>query len=247
MIALVFSYEVRDAEAFERAYGADGDWAQFFRAGRGYIGTELLRDVELPGRYLVIDRWESAEAYNAFAAEHRDDYMRRVDDTRFLYEQELRFGTFENVWQKRVIPPHHDPACWGCGDAPGGIRLPQPAAEGADASTRRGSSSTSATRAGRGSCTAGSSPPRSTRPAACSSTWYRFPAVTARIFVRYRRPVAINTELLVRATLTGERGRRLHADGRDHRRHRRPRGGARRVPPRSARALPRDPGGTRVC
>ena len=32
MIALVFSYEVRDAEAFERAYGADGDWAQFFRA-----------------------------------------------------------------------------------------------------------------------------------------------------------------------------------------------------------------------
>ena len=99
MIALVFSYEVRDAAAFERAYGADGDWAQFFRTGRGYIGTELLRDVELPGRYLVVDRWESAEEYNAFAAEHRDEYMRRVDDTRFLYDQELRFGTFENVWQ----------------------------------------------------------------------------------------------------------------------------------------------------
>ena len=57
--------------------------------------------------------------------------MRRVDDTRFLYEQELRFGTFENVWRREgVIPPHHDPACWGCGDAPGGIRLPQPAEEG---------------------------------------------------------------------------------------------------------------------
>jgi hypothetical protein len=24
--------------------------------------------------------------------------MRRVDDTSFLYDQELRFGTFENVW-----------------------------------------------------------------------------------------------------------------------------------------------------
>ncbi len=45
------------------------------------------------------------------------------------------------------------------------------------------------------------------------ATWYRFPAVTARIFVRYRRPVAINTELLVRATLTAERGRRLHIRG----------------------------------
>jgi heme-degrading monooxygenase HmoA len=99
VIALVFSYEVRDAEAFERAYGADGEWAEFFREGGGYIGTELLRDVEHPTRYLVIDRWETAEAYNTFAASHREEYMRRVDDTRFLYDQELRFGTFENVWQ----------------------------------------------------------------------------------------------------------------------------------------------------
>jgi heme-degrading monooxygenase HmoA len=99
VIALVFSYEVREPETFERVYGADGEWARFFRQGAGYIGTELLHDVELPGRYLVIDRWESADAYNAFAAEHRDEYMRRVDETRFLYEQELRFGTFENVWQ----------------------------------------------------------------------------------------------------------------------------------------------------
>jgi heme-degrading monooxygenase HmoA len=97
MIALVFSYEVRDTEAFERAYGMDGEWAQFFTQSRGYIGTELLHDVEIPGRYLVIDRWESAEAYNAFASKHRDEYMRRVDDTRFYYEQELRLGTFESA------------------------------------------------------------------------------------------------------------------------------------------------------
>lgn len=101
MIALVFSYDVRDADAFERAYGADGEWAQFFRQGTGYVGTELLRDIETPGRYLVIDRWESAEAYNAFTSEHREEYMRRVDDTRFYYEHELRFGTFANVWQSQ--------------------------------------------------------------------------------------------------------------------------------------------------
>jgi heme-degrading monooxygenase HmoA len=99
VIALVFSYEVRDPEGFERAYGPDGDWAQFFRQGRGYIGTELLRDVETPGRYLVVDRWENAEAYNEFAAAHREEYVRRVDDSRFQYDQELRFGTFESVWQ----------------------------------------------------------------------------------------------------------------------------------------------------
>jgi heme-degrading monooxygenase HmoA len=100
VIALVFSYEVRDAAQFEAVYGPEGEWAQFFTGARGYIGTELLRDVEAPGRYLVVDRWESSDAYNAFVAERRDEYMRRVDDTRFLYDQELRFGTFESVWNE---------------------------------------------------------------------------------------------------------------------------------------------------
>lgn len=98
MIALVFSYEVREPEEFERVYGPEGEWARFFGGARGYIGTELLRDVETPGRYLVIDRWASAEDYNAFAADHREEYMRRVDESRFHYEQELRFGTFETAW-----------------------------------------------------------------------------------------------------------------------------------------------------
>jgi heme-degrading monooxygenase HmoA len=97
VLALVFSYEVRDAAEFERVYGTEGEWAQFFRQGRGYIGTELLRDMEGPGRYLVIDRWESADAYNAFVAERREEYMERVDATRFLYDSELRFGTFETL------------------------------------------------------------------------------------------------------------------------------------------------------
>ena len=97
MIALVFSYEVHDAPEFERVYGSDGEWATFFREGRGYIGTELLRDAEAPGRYLVIDRWESVDAYNTFVAARREDYMERADATRFHYDSELRFGTFETL------------------------------------------------------------------------------------------------------------------------------------------------------
>jgi heme-degrading monooxygenase HmoA len=97
VIALVFLYETRDAESFEAAYGPDGEWARFFRDHRGYIGTELLRDVEEPGRYVVIDRWESAETYNEFLDAHRDEYMRLSDELSFNYVQELRFGTFENA------------------------------------------------------------------------------------------------------------------------------------------------------
>jgi heme-degrading monooxygenase HmoA len=98
MLALFFSYEARDQTEFERAYGPDGEWAEFFRQGDGFVGTELLRDVENPGRYLVVDRWASRDAYQAFVEAHRDEYMRRVDDTAYLYDSELRFGTFENVW-----------------------------------------------------------------------------------------------------------------------------------------------------
>jgi acyl-CoA thioesterase FadM len=44
------------------------------------------------------------------------------------------------------------------------------------------------------------------------ATWFRFPTVTARIFVRYRRPVLINRDLRLAAWVTGSRGRRVHAD-----------------------------------
>jgi acyl-CoA thioesterase FadM len=41
------------------------------------------------------------------------------------------------------------------------------------------------------------------------ATWYAFPTVTGRIFVRYRRPVPINTELLLEARIEEAHGRRI--------------------------------------
>ncbi len=98
VIALVFAYETHDGPRFEEVYGSNGPWASFLSSGAGYVGTELLRDVEQTGRYVVVDRWETRDAYNHFIAENRDEYMRRVDETAYLYRQELRLGTFENVW-----------------------------------------------------------------------------------------------------------------------------------------------------
>jgi len=111
-----------------------------------------------------------------------------------------------------VVPPHHDPACWGCGDAPGGIHLPHPAGEGAteyeawfEFDERH--------QGGPGFVHGGLVAAALDEACGLLATWYRFPTVTARIFVRYRRPVAINTELLVRAVLESERGRRLRVRG----------------------------------
>jgi len=113
----------------------------------------------------------------------------------------------------RVVPPHHDPACWGCGDAPDGIRLPRPAGEGLT-EYEAWFAFDERHQAGPGLVHGGLVAAALDEACGLLATWYRFPAVTARIFVRYRRPVPINTELLVEARLTSERGRRLRVEGR---------------------------------
>jgi acyl-coenzyme A thioesterase PaaI-like protein len=111
------------------------------------------------------------------------------------------------------IPPHHDPSCWGCGDNPTGLHLPQPTAEGlteyeayfAFDERHQG---------GPGIVHGGLVAGALDEAVGLLATWYAFPAVTARMFVRYRRPVPINTELLVAASLTDATGRRLHVEAR---------------------------------
>jgi acyl-coenzyme A thioesterase PaaI-like protein len=110
------------------------------------------------------------------------------------------------------IPPHHDPQCWGCGDNPTGLRLPPPHEEGTteyEAYVRFDERH----QGGPGLVHGGVVSAALDEACGLLATWYRFPTVTARIFVRYRRPVPINTELLLRARVDGDRGRRIHASG----------------------------------
>ena len=110
------------------------------------------------------------------------------------------------------IPPHHDPACFGCGDNPFGLHLPQPVRAGLEtyvAPVRFGEPH----QAGPGLVHGGIVAAALDEACGLLATWYRFPTVTARIFVRYRRPVPINTELLLTARLVEARGRRLHVNG----------------------------------
>jgi heme-degrading monooxygenase HmoA len=76
MYAVVWDYEVKSEaiEAFIEAYGAGGAWARLFRRGEGYMGTELFRSAEAPGRFLTIDRWRSREVFTEFMARFRELY-----------------------------------------------------------------------------------------------------------------------------------------------------------------------------
>jgi acyl-coenzyme A thioesterase PaaI-like protein len=110
------------------------------------------------------------------------------------------------------IPPHHDPACWGCGANPDGIRLPTPDAEGLEL-YEASFSFTERHQGGPGLVHGGLVGAALDEACGLLATWYRFPTVTARIFVRFRKPVPINRKLTIAARLTGARGRRLHVDG----------------------------------
>jgi acyl-coenzyme A thioesterase PaaI-like protein len=108
----------------------------------------------------------------------------------------------------RAVPPHHDPACWGCGSNPTGIRLPHPAEEGVREYEARFSFAEHH-QAGPGFVHGGLVAAALDEAAGILATWYRFPSVTAELTVRFRRPVHINRELRISARLLEDRGRRF--------------------------------------
>ncbi|MDP9285333.1 MAG: PaaI family thioesterase [Actinomycetota bacterium] len=110
------------------------------------------------------------------------------------------------------IPPHHDPACWGCGANPNGLHLPSPATDGLEL-YEAFFSFDERHQGGPGIAHGGLVSAALDEACGLLATWYAFPAVTARMFVRFRKPVPINTELLIRARIDDARGRRIHTTG----------------------------------
>ena len=96
MFVVVWQFEIAEEKiaAFEAAYSPDGSWAELFGRSPEYCGTELLRDVHLPGTYLTIDRWTSEGAFRAFRREHDADYeaLDRACDA--LTSRETRIGAY---------------------------------------------------------------------------------------------------------------------------------------------------------
>ena len=96
---IVWRYDVRPAmrDEFERAYGPDGVWADFFGNSGGYPGTRLLRDVAIPDRYVTLDLWRTKGDFASFIAEHRADYGALDRRCEPLTTAELRLGTFRST------------------------------------------------------------------------------------------------------------------------------------------------------
>ncbi len=55
MVAVVWQFDTRpdQAEAFERFYGADGEWTRMSRRSRSFLGSSFLKDLGTDHRYLL--------------------------------------------------------------------------------------------------------------------------------------------------------------------------------------------------
>jgi len=97
LFVTLWEFEVKSGseELFERAYGADGAWAQLFRRDARYLGTRLLRDVGAARVYMTMDTWESHAAYKRFREKYAAEYEK--------LDRECEEIT---VNEKNLIEPH---------------------------------------------------------------------------------------------------------------------------------------------
>ena len=89
--------------AFEATYGPDGAWAQLFHHSTDYLGTDLIRDLDHPERYLTIDRWTSREALHQFKHDHQSAYQELDLQCESLTEREFFLGEFESAGHRAQI------------------------------------------------------------------------------------------------------------------------------------------------
>jgi heme-degrading monooxygenase HmoA len=99
MHVIVWEYNVPEAHraAFERAYGPKGDWVVLFQSAPGYLGTELFRDEQIPGRYLTIDRWNAQDDFAAFKQLSSATYESLDRQFEGLSSHEVKVGTFQSI------------------------------------------------------------------------------------------------------------------------------------------------------
>lgn len=96
MYSIIWQYQVspENIEKFEQHYSANGSWAVLFKKATGYLGTELLRDENVPNRFITIDRWESKKSHEAFMTEWGDEYGKMDKRCEGLATVETLLGKF---------------------------------------------------------------------------------------------------------------------------------------------------------
>ena len=83
MVALVWQFEILpdQSDAFERFYGADGEWTAVSRRSRSFLGSSFLKDLAHPERYLLVEYWSEMLVYERHLADF-SDHVRELEEQR---------------------------------------------------------------------------------------------------------------------------------------------------------------------
>ena len=76
MFQIIWELKVKfkEREKFDAFYDPKGEWVKFFSRANGYQGTEVLESGEGDNSFLVIDEWESEEAFNDCVKSRKAEY-----------------------------------------------------------------------------------------------------------------------------------------------------------------------------
>lgn len=97
--AIVWEFLVPEDQTapFEAAYGPAGPWSQLFARTPGFLEVRLLRSHDHAGRYLTIDRWQSANAFENFKRQFATEYKVLDGQLEGLASSEVHLGSFDEM------------------------------------------------------------------------------------------------------------------------------------------------------
>lgn len=81
---------------FESVYSPEGRWATFFKLSPDYVGTELYRNTASAHRFVLVDRWRSRAAYEAFRKNNAAEYATLDEWCRQLLDHERMLGVTDD-------------------------------------------------------------------------------------------------------------------------------------------------------
>ncbi len=116
MIEIVWEFVVREAGRglFELTFGPGGAWSRLFGPAPGFRGTTVMQDVEQPGRYLVVEIWDTGEGREALLAARPEAVADLEAELAALVVSRTGLGVFR-VRAEATVQPRGRPTRGGKG------------------------------------------------------------------------------------------------------------------------------------
>ena len=111
MFIVIWKFKIRKSREkdFLGLYGNNGEWVRMFKGGRGYVATELIKDVFESDIYITIDRWQSRDLYEKFLEDSKVKFQAIDKKGENLTQLEEKRKSLPSSMSKFLM--HYDHGC----------------------------------------------------------------------------------------------------------------------------------------